>query len=290
VKLGRGDRRGAFRAAAAIFLATMVAWLLRGHVSPPGVEVNRMFATMGGALFDAAVLWVTYLGLEPYVRKYSPASMIGWTRLIAGRWRDPRVGYDVMIGVATGLAMTVFYAVHNVIPPLMGNPEPMPLTMGEPRLLLGTREVLGYVFDRFATGIRGGMLCVVGVVALRLLLGRQWLTALAAILLFTPVAINGMFPDGTPVLDVLIGLALISVFVLTIIRVGLLATTTAITTHFLLLRAPITTDLSAWYAPAGLWIVGVVAALGLGACYIARHGTMEASVTPARQGPAYLET
>jgi tRNA A-37 threonylcarbamoyl transferase component Bud32 len=272
VKLGRGDRRGAFRAAAAIFIATMLAWLLRGHVSPPGVEVNRMFAAMGGALFDAAVLWVTYLGLEPYVRKYSPASMIGWTRLIAGRWRDPRVGYDVMMGVATGLAMTVFYAVHNLIPPLAGQPEPMPLLIGDPGLLLGTREVLGYVFARAATGIQGGMLCIVGIVVLRLLLKREWLTALAAILLFTPVAINGMFSEGTPVLDLVIGLAVISVFVLTAMRVGLLATTAALTIHFLLLRAPITTDLSAWHAPAGLWLVGIVAAIGLGACYIARHG------------------
>jgi tRNA A-37 threonylcarbamoyl transferase component Bud32 len=286
VKLGRGDRRGAFRAAATVFVLLMLAWLLRGHVSPVSVEINRMFASMGVALFGAGVLWVTYLGLEPYVRRYSPESMIGWTRLIAGRWRDPRVGYDVLIGVAAGLAMTLFYAVHNVIPPLMGQPEPMPLILGDARLLLGTREVLGYAFDRLANGIYAGMLCMVGIVALRLLLKRAWLTGIAAILLFTPVAIDGMFPEGTPVLDILIGLALMTVFVVTILRVGLLATVTAITTHFLLLRAPVTTDFSAWHAPAGLWLVGIVAALGLGACYIARHGMVEA--VPAPRGPAYV--
>jgi hypothetical protein len=280
VKLGRGDRRGAFRAAAAIFVLAMLAWLLRRHVSIPSVEVTRMFSAMGEALFNAAVLWVTYLGLEPYVRKYSPESMIGWTRLIAGGWRDPRVGFDVMIGVSTGLAMTVFCAVHNLIPPLMGDPEPLPLTMRDTSLLLGTREALAYVFARLATGIQAGMLCMVGLVALRLLLKRTWLAALAAMVIFTPVAINGMFHAGTPVLDLLIGLGLMIVFVATIVRVGLLATTAAITTHFLLLRAPITTDMSAWHAPAGLWLVGIVAALGLGACYIARHGETRRETAP----------
>ena len=33
---------------------------------------------------SAAVLWLTYLGLEPYIRRYSPDSLIGWTRLLAG--------------------------------------------------------------------------------------------------------------------------------------------------------------------------------------------------------------
>src|SRR5262249_47151735 len=106
VRLGRGDRRGAFRAGAAVFAMSMLAWLLSPHVMPLDVDVQRMFSNIGVALFDAATMWLTYLGLEPYVRKHAPDSMIGWTRLIAGRWRDPRVGADMMVGVSAGLAMT----------------------------------------------------------------------------------------------------------------------------------------------------------------------------------------
>ena len=43
------------------------------------------FRPSAPACFDAAILWLTYLGLEPYVRRTSPDSLIGWTRLIAGR-------------------------------------------------------------------------------------------------------------------------------------------------------------------------------------------------------------
>jgi serine/threonine-protein kinase len=280
VRLGRGDRRGAMRVALATFAALMGSWVLRGHVSQMDAEIDRLFAAIGGALFDAGVLWLTYLGLEPYIRRYSPDTMIGWTRLIAGNWRDPKVGTDVMIGVCAGLAMTVFYAVHNIVPPLYGNPEPMPLTM-DAGLLMGTRPVLAYLLARSAAGVQGAMLCVVGFVALLIVLKRPWLAAIAAIAIFTPVAIDGMFPSGTPWLDLALGTSLITVFVLTTVRFGLLATMAALTTHFVLLRAPVTTDLSSWRGPLGLWFVGFVAVMGLGACYLARGGSRPASSSAA---------
>jgi serine/threonine-protein kinase len=275
VKLGRGDRRGAFRVAAAVFLLLMVAWMLRRHVMPPAADLDRFFTAVGGALLNAAVLWLTYLGLEPYVRRHSPDSLIAWTRLVSGNWKDPRVGADVMVGVSAGLAMTLFYAVHNVIPPLMGRPMPQPLAM-DASLLVGTREALAYFCGRIASGIQGAMLCVVGYVALRLLLTRfgTWPAAAAAVMLFTPVAVNGMFPPGTPILDLVLGAALIVVLVAVIVRWGLLAATAALTTHFILLRSPLTTDFSSWRAATAFWFLAAVAVAGFGSIHIARNGVV----------------
>ena len=67
-------------------------------------------------------------------------------------------------------------------------------------------------------------------------------------MLFTPVAVNGMFIPGTPLLDLASAALIIAVFVAMIARVGLLATIAALATHFMLLRAPLTTDLSSWRA------------------------------------------
>ena len=92
---------------------------------------------------------------------------------------------------------------------------------------------------------------------------------------FTPVVINGMFPGSTPWLDIAIGVGIITIFILTIVRAGLLSAIAALFTHFVLLRAPITTDFSSWHAPIGIWHVGVVLAAGLGACYYARNGDGE---------------
>src|SRR4030095_11340065 len=103
-------------------------WLLSDtHVSVFSTEVERFFGAVGRGLFSAGLLWVSYLGLEPYVRRFSPSSLTGWTRLLAGGWRDPHVGRDVAVGVAAGLALTLLYALHNIIPILAGRPEPMPL-------------------------------------------------------------------------------------------------------------------------------------------------------------------
>jgi serine/threonine-protein kinase len=271
VKLERGDRRGAFRAAAVVFILLMVAWLFKPHVLPPGEDVDRFFSAAASALFNAAILWLTYLGLEPYVRRHSPDSLIGWTRLLAGRWRDPRVGTDVMVGVSAGLAMTVAFAVHNVIPPLAGRAEPQPIAM-DPMLIAGTREVLAFLCGRIASATQTAMLCVVGYVALRLLLRRPWLAGVAAVILFTPAAINGMFPPGTPLLDLALGTVLIAVFVAVIVRSGLLATMAALTTHFVLLRAPLTLDLGSWRAAAAWWFLALVVIAGLGSVYLAWRG------------------
>jgi hypothetical protein len=110
----------------------------------------------------------------------------------------------------------------------------------------------------------------VGIVALVLMLRRRWLGVAVAIVLFTPVALSGMFPPGTPVLDLLLGGGIIAIFIGTIVRFGLLAAMSALFTHFVLLSAPITADFSSWRAPFGFWYVGVIAGMALLACYLAR--------------------
>jgi hypothetical protein len=279
LKAGRGDREGALRVATFVFATSLIAWALgASHIPQVGIEVGRVFSAVGRGLFDAAVLWVTYLGLEPYVRRHSSDSVLGWTKLVAGHWRDPRVGVDVMVGVSAGLAMTILYAVHNLLPPLVGLPEPMPL-VPDAASLNGVRHILSGIVSELAGAVGQGMLAVAGVVGLVLLLRSRLLGVLAAIVLFTPVVISGMFPGSTPWLDLAIGAGIITIFLLTIVRAGLLSAIAALFTHFVLLRAPITTDVAAWHAAAGIWHVGVVLAAGFGACYFARYGRGEATTS-----------
>ena len=55
-------------------------------------------------------MWVLYLALEPYVRRYWPQAMISWTRALGGRWRDPLVGRDVLYGVVLGVLSAISMA------------------------------------------------------------------------------------------------------------------------------------------------------------------------------------
>jgi serine/threonine-protein kinase len=272
VKAGRGDRLGARRLVIVNFAAIMTGWAFAAsHFTNIGVEVTRVFLAIGSALFDSAVVWLSYLGLEPYIRRYRPGTILGSTKLLAGEWRDPRVGVDVMIGVAAGLAMTLLYAAHNVIPVIAGRLEPMPL-FSAIDTLTGFRFTFAALATQFSSAITSGLLAAAGVVALVLLLRNTALGVAVAVVCFTPAVISGMFPGTTPTLDLVIGAGIISILILVVLRAGLLATAAAMFTHFILLRAPITADVGSWQATTGLWYVGVVLALGLGGCYLARFG------------------
>jgi serine/threonine-protein kinase len=268
VKLGRGDRRGAFRAATAVFVLLIGAWLLgNNHVGQLGIEVDRFFAAVGVALFNAALVWLAYLGVEPYVRRFSADALIGWSRLIAGNWRDPRVGRDVMIGVAVGVAMTVAFAAHNLVPPLFGQPEPMP-SMPDPNVLISTRYAVARMLRQLQDGMTSAMLALGGYVALRIWLNNRWFAAAAAIVLYAGAVINGMFSPGSPAADLAVGVIITALFVGVLGWAGLLTAIATLVTHFILLRAPLTTDVSSWRAPAGFVSIGTVLLLGLAGCYL----------------------
>ncbi|MEW6321960.1 MAG: serine/threonine-protein kinase [Acidobacteriota bacterium] len=271
LRLNRGDRRGALEAAAAMFLLQFGGWaLVATHVPDVNLEVGRTFDAIGGALFSAAVLWLAYLGLEPFVRRTFPDTLIGWSRLTMGQWRDPRVGRDVLIGILVGLAMTLAFAVHNLLPPLAGQPPPMPIT----RTLTafqGFRETIGLTLFQLANALQSAMIGTTGLVLLLLWLKRVWLAAAAAVVAFTPVVLAGMFMPGTPTLDLVMGGIITALFVTVILRFGLLASAAALATHFVLLGAPLTTDLGSWRGGATIW-----AALLIG-------GTAAAAVTAAQK-------
>src|SRR4051812_1837973 len=269
VKAGRGDRRGALAAASAVFVFLIGAWLLgNNRVGPLSIEIDRVFAAIGMALFNAAVVWLSYLGVEPYVRRFSADALIGWSRLIAGNWRDARVGRDIMIGVAVGIAMTVVYAVHNLLPLLAGRPEPMPATP-DPTVLLSVRYAMAKVLTQMQDALTSAMLGLGGFVALRIWLKRRWLAAVAAVICYTGVVMNGMFSPGSPILDLALGATITAAFVGVLGWAGLLTAVATLATHFILLRAPLTTDFSSWRAGPGLVFLGVVLVFGLGGCYLA---------------------
>jgi hypothetical protein len=217
-----------------------------------------------------------YLGLEPYIRRFSPDSLIGWQRLVSGRWRDPRVGRDILIGVAAGMAMTLLYAAHNEIARLLGHPEPMPIF---PHIIgvMELRYSVSYVLSTAQNAIYNGMIGTAGFVVFRIVLKRRLPAAIAAVLCFFWVVLSGMFSPGWPLLDLILGLIITTGFVVTIGWVGLLATIASLFTHLLLLRAPLTTQLSSWRADAGLVCVVAVAGVGLYGAYLASQ--------PARPAP-----
>jgi hypothetical protein len=62
-------------------------------------EIHLIVAALSWATFVAAVIWVSYLAVEPYMRRYWPDTLISWTRLYSGRVQDPLVASHMLAGI-----------------------------------------------------------------------------------------------------------------------------------------------------------------------------------------------
>src|SRR5262249_18132861 len=108
LKAKRADVRAASRLALFVMIAYAIVWALAGHhVADVNEELNAFIRYFSEVLFLAGLLWVVYVALEPYVRRFWPDGILGWTRLLSGYVRDPRVGRDVLVGCvfAAGIAL-----------------------------------------------------------------------------------------------------------------------------------------------------------------------------------------
>ena len=84
LRLGRGDRRGASRLAAFVFVAWAVAGFFGAHHVPNFDELALFIEFLVWGLFLSCFIWVLYIALEPYVRRRWPATLVSWSRLLAG--------------------------------------------------------------------------------------------------------------------------------------------------------------------------------------------------------------
>ncbi len=209
---GRGDRRGAFRTAATIFVAQVAALLLRArHYTSFDIESSRVIDLIGVALFSAVIIWLFYMAFEPYVRRFWPTLLIGWTRLMSGHVRDPLVGRDILIGAAAGTVAALLTASRELIPELAGLKLASP-GLPQASILLGTRYEVVAALETLRRAFNSGFEVVCVVVFLKILVRRTWLVMLLGVVVILPIAMNGACLGEHPALELLVdvgGIAMI---------------------------------------------------------------------------------
>ena len=173
LRSGRADVRGAFRLAAFMFTVIMATWLLDGHVRHAQSEMSRFFAATGIALFLGGVMYLIYLGLEPWVRRTSPLVLVGWSRVLAGRLRDPLVGRDVLIGVACGAVGGLLNLIPYVVSRWAGLPEMEPFS-SYTGALDGVRPFLRDVVQAMNGSLQSGLITVFEWVSFRMGIELLW--------------------------------------------------------------------------------------------------------------------
>src|SRR2546423_1370550 len=127
LRMGRGDRKGAFRLAAFAFVLGTVSWLFAAHhVSDVGGEFTLFIESLAWTLMLACLLWLVYVALEPFVRRRWPGRIISWNRLLAGGFGDPLVGRDVLLGALFGFCAVALDYLQTLAPQWLGMPATTP--------------------------------------------------------------------------------------------------------------------------------------------------------------------
>jgi len=281
LRAGRGDRRGAQRLAACVFAAALMAGLLRAdHVGRIADEYDTLVTVVAYALFWGAFAWVIYAGVEPHVRRRWPRMLISWNRLLAGRWRDPMVGRDVLLGglAEIALGLLVVLVVFS-IPSWLGLPAARPRAQVLTPLI-SVRHMLFFVASSVPISIMQAMSVPGILLILRIVFRSDW-AAMGGLYVFVCAYTFIQFSRFT---GVAVGLAVSAVLAGLVIplvkRSTLLALVAFAYFGRILETAPLTLDLNAWYVDRSLLALGLLAGIAAWSFHVSLGGK------PPFAGPA----
>jgi serine/threonine-protein kinase len=242
IRFGLGDATGATRLAAFLFVCHMVCMTLAAdHVPSFRDETVWFMKALGFAGLWSGLCWLLYFALEPYVRRRWPWRMISWNRLLAGRFRDPMVGRDILIGALLGVFLTLMHQLGVVVPSWLGHPPPVPLVTWPSAFT----NVPFHLLMELPVAIRDGLQLYFLFFLFVLLVRRVWL---ACILIFALLLSYNLIqePEFNLFWAALMGATVVaSLFVA--LRFGLLAVTAGLFFCYFLYQVPLTLNPSAWY-------------------------------------------
>jgi predicted Ser/Thr protein kinase len=251
LRLGRGDKRGATRLAGFVLVCTLTATLSSSHHVPLGIEGFVLFTALRDALYTPVELWLVYVAFEPYLRRYVPNTLIGWSRLLEGRWQDPLVGGHLLVGAAIGIGLSLA--------------SRLGLRSGNSAVSLpvDASGSIAWLAGMVLNGIGAALLLTLLWLLFRIPARRNWLASVLMVGVALAVTAPGFATAGWISLWPL--LVVLGVGALVIVRFGVLATVALWFTFYCAIagNAPWTTSLSAWYAKTMMLAIAAILALAI---------------------------
>jgi serine/threonine-protein kinase len=268
LRMGRGDRRGAFRLSLFVFCISAVAWLFgASHVSDFTLELFLFFVFASRAFFLAGLVWGLYIALEPYVRRRWPATIVSWSRLLGGSLKDPLVARDILIGFCAHIAAELLDLLRRQLTVWLQSPPPRP-GLFSTNSLSGARAMISELLNHITGGIFFGLIFLFLLFLFRIVLRRQW--AAGALFILVLAASAALNTENTA-LGAIFGALSGAIFLFVMVRFGLVAMIAAFLFNELMFF-PITTDSSAWYAGLGFTALGLTAAIAFYAFFVSLGG------------------
>ena len=247
LRLGRSDTRGALRFGVAVFLCFGLTDSLQFRWANEPFQIWRWLQTQ--PYFPALTAWLIYLGVEPFLRRRWPHRLIAWNRLLEGRFVDPLVGREALLGFLAGTA--VFLA--GCIPAALERRHDVELVFWT--LPIGrAADFWARISGALGEGLMRGLGAFAVLLLLRVIFRRDAAAWVGLGLVFILISLPSW---NLTVIQWISIVAAVAFFVLAV-RVGLFAAIVAVGTSTLLaICTPLTLDFSRWYA----WRTGVIAVL-----------------------------
>ncbi len=270
LRLGLGDATGAWRLAIFLFSCHMTCMALNAHHVPSfWAEAVWLMQALGFAAIWSGLCWLMYFALEPYVRRRWPWRMIAWSRLLAGRFRDPMVGRDLLIGAVLGVFLTLMLQLGVILPPFFGHPPPLPLTSWPTAFT----NVPFHLLMPLPAAIKDALQWYFLLFLLVLLVRHE---RLASILVLSLAVVYNLIQE--PELHLFwaaLMAATVTASLFVTLRFGLLAVTAGLFFCYFLHQVPLTLDSSSWYAPQSL-VYMLWPMLAAGASFLIARGSSSA--------------
>jgi len=263
VRLGRGDRKGAARIAIAVLVSFLAQWLFTARHVADAAEFGSFGVGLARALYFGSYVYLAYLAVEPYLRRRWPNMLISWTRALAGRFADPRIGRDLLAGCLGGMLQLVIGASIAAALTAWFNVPGLP-TSYRPDLdnaIRGGAGALGQVFNCLVEALTYALAGSVVLLLARFVAPRHWLTILLWIAIAASATVNLI--GISRIIDIPIALATSALGIFILLRYGILGFATAIFTNMLVSNGLPTLDPSRWYFRSSALVLVILAALAV---------------------------
>ena len=246
LRLGRSDTQGALRAGLTVFLCFTLADALVFRWTIEPLHLWRWMLRLH--YFPALAAWLVYLGIEPFLRRRWPRRLIASTRLLTGRFADPLVGREVLLGFLAGAAIIL----ARCLPAVLERRSDVSFLVWVLPLGRGA-DYWAWIANIFGEGVMRGLGSFAILLLLRVLFRRDGAAWVGLGIVWVLISVPSWNMSALEWLGIA---AATACFVLAV-RVGLIAAMVAVIVSNIIAITPLTLDFSRWYA----WRTGAAALL-----------------------------
>lgn len=202
-----------------------------------------------------------YMGFEPFVRRRWPHVLISWTRLLMGRFRDPLVGRDILIGCIFGIGLVFSRRMAMIIPIWAGGLPPLIIEpIGEFHAMMSSMmsstNLISELFKPWYMFFAMWHLFII--FAFRIILRKQWIAVVVYVLIFSLLySMEGPVWSSSiaRLINILCNAFWLILLAAALLRFGLLPMVVAMLFNARFTHLHTTLDFSSWYASGSLVVL-----------------------------------